>query len=163
MPASGTACLAPYFLLLTLAANVMGISLLHTVKLHCFIITVSLLSTLPVCTPQPAKAIYSKRHTTYDVAYSRDQTMAYPAEHQTLCKGKYQEHPSDCLLCLLRFIHNFPRLELSAHVQPITRSVLKIDLTITPDFTWDVSSSHPVALTSGRSNTCMIVSCTYIG
>ena len=31
-------------------------------------------------------------------------------------------------------IHQFPRLELSAHVQPITRSVLKVDLTITPDF-----------------------------
>lgn len=33
-----------------------------------------------------------------------------------------------------RLIHQFPRLELSAHVQPITRSVLKVDLTITPDF-----------------------------
>ncbi|KAL3148608.1 hypothetical protein ABBQ38_014036 [Trebouxia sp. C0009 RCD-2024] len=40
---------------------------------------------------------------------------------------------------LHKFIHNFPRLELSAHVQPITRSVLKIDLTITPDFKWDDS------------------------
>ena len=45
----------------------------------------------------------------------------------------------DCAFCCFRFIHNFPRLELSAHVQPITRSVLKIDLTITPDFKWDVS------------------------
>ena len=33
-----------------------------------------------------------------------------------------------------RLVHQFPRLELSAHVQPITRSVLKVDLTITPDF-----------------------------
>eukprot|EP00271_Cylindrocystis_brebissonii_P012705 TRINITY_DN317_c0_g1_i1.p1 TRINITY_DN317_c0_g1~~TRINITY_DN317_c0_g1_i1.p1 ORF type:complete len:2233 (-),score=420.67 TRINITY_DN317_c0_g1_i1:1930-8628(-) len=38
---------------------------------------------------------------------------------------------------LHKFIHQFPRLELAAHVQPITRSVLKVDLTITPDFQWD--------------------------
>ncbi|CAK0763687.1 DExH-box ATP-dependent RNA helicase DExH12 [Coccomyxa viridis] len=38
---------------------------------------------------------------------------------------------------LHRFVHQFPRLELGAHVQPITRSVLKMDLTITPDFQWD--------------------------
>ena len=36
-----------------------------------------------------------------------------------------------------KFVHQFPRLELSAHVQPITRSVLKVDLTLTPDFQWD--------------------------
>eukprot|EP00898_Chlorokybus_atmophyticus_P007000 jgi/Chlat1/7300/Chrsp58S06941 len=36
-----------------------------------------------------------------------------------------------------KFIHQFPKLELAAHVQPITRSVLKIDLTITPDFQWE--------------------------
>ena len=38
---------------------------------------------------------------------------------------------------LHRLIHQFPRLELAAHVQPITRSVLKVDLTITPDFAWE--------------------------
>ena len=38
---------------------------------------------------------------------------------------------------LHRFIHQVPRLELSAHVQPITRSVLKMDLTLQPDFIWD--------------------------
>jgi hypothetical protein len=36
-----------------------------------------------------------------------------------------------------KFVHQFPRLELAAHVQPITRSLLRIDLTITPDFAWD--------------------------
>ena len=36
-----------------------------------------------------------------------------------------------------KFVHQFPRVELSAHVQPITRSVLKVDLTLTPDFQWD--------------------------
>ena len=30
-----------------------------------------------------------------------------------------------------------PRVELAAQVQPVTRSVLRIDLTITPDFQWD--------------------------
>lgn len=37
-----------------------------------------------------------------------------------------------------KLVHQFPRLELAAHVQPITRTVLKVDLTITPDFQWDV-------------------------
>ena len=36
-----------------------------------------------------------------------------------------------------KYVHQFPRLELSAHVQPITRAVLRIDLTITPDFQWN--------------------------
>ncbi len=36
-----------------------------------------------------------------------------------------------------RLVHQFPKLELSAHVQPITRNVLKVELTITPDFQWD--------------------------
>ena len=35
---------------------------------------------------------------------------------------------------LHKLVHQFPRLELAAHVQPITRTTLKIDLTITPDF-----------------------------
>ncbi len=38
---------------------------------------------------------------------------------------------------LHRLIHQFPRLELAASVQPVTRSVLKVDLTVTPDFQWD--------------------------
>lgn len=36
-----------------------------------------------------------------------------------------------------RLVHQFPKLELQAHVQPITRSLLRIELTITPDFQWD--------------------------
>lgn len=36
-----------------------------------------------------------------------------------------------------KLVHQFPKLELSAHVQPITRNVLKVELTITPDFQWD--------------------------
>ncbi|KAI9914659.1 hypothetical protein PsorP6_008078 [Peronosclerospora sorghi] len=35
---------------------------------------------------------------------------------------------------LYQMIHQFPKLELSAHVQPITRSMLKVDLVVTPDF-----------------------------
>eukprot|EP01094_Clydonella_sp_ATCC50884_P027740 TRINITY_DN8091_c1_g2_i1.p1 TRINITY_DN8091_c1_g2~~TRINITY_DN8091_c1_g2_i1.p1 ORF type:complete len:1853 (+),score=962.58 TRINITY_DN8091_c1_g2_i1:598-5559(+) len=42
---------------------------------------------------------------------------------------------------LHRHIHQFPRLELSAQVQPITRSLLKIDLTLTADFNF-VESHH---------------------
>eukprot|EP00061_Rhincodon_typus_P019091 g48546.t1 len=36
-----------------------------------------------------------------------------------------------------KYIHQFPKLELSVHIQPITRSTLKVELTITPDFQWD--------------------------
>jgi len=38
---------------------------------------------------------------------------------------------------IYRLVHQFPRLELYAHVQPITRSVLKVELHITPDFQMD--------------------------
>ncbi|KAI5074534.1 hypothetical protein GOP47_0010495 [Adiantum capillus-veneris] len=38
---------------------------------------------------------------------------------------------------LHKLIHQFPKLELAARVLPITRSVLKVELTITPDFQWD--------------------------
>jgi pre-mRNA-splicing helicase BRR2 len=36
-----------------------------------------------------------------------------------------------------RFVHQFPKLELTTHIQPISRSSLKVELTITPDFQWD--------------------------
>jgi len=38
---------------------------------------------------------------------------------------------------LHKYIHQFPKMELSAHIQPITRSTLRVELTITPDFQWD--------------------------
>ncbi|XP_050210373.1 DExH-box ATP-dependent RNA helicase DExH12-like [Mercurialis annua] len=38
---------------------------------------------------------------------------------------------------LHKFIHQFPKLNLAAHVQPITRSVLRVELAITPDFQWE--------------------------
>ncbi|ORX98893.1 Sec63-domain-containing protein [Basidiobolus meristosporus CBS 931.73] len=38
---------------------------------------------------------------------------------------------------LHKYVHQFPKLDLQAHVQPITRSLLRIELTITPDFQWD--------------------------
>ncbi|KAI0280130.1 Sec63-domain-containing protein [Russula aff. rugulosa BPL654] len=36
-----------------------------------------------------------------------------------------------------RLVHNFPKLQLQAQVQPITRTLLRIDLSIVPDFRWD--------------------------
>uniref|UniRef100_A0A803VWY3 U5 small nuclear ribonucleoprotein 200 kDa helicase n=1 Tax=Ficedula albicollis TaxID=59894 RepID=A0A803VWY3_FICAL len=36
-----------------------------------------------------------------------------------------------------KYVHLFPKLELSVHLQPITRSTLKVELTIAPDFQWD--------------------------
>ncbi|XP_027343786.1 DExH-box ATP-dependent RNA helicase DExH12 [Abrus precatorius] len=38
---------------------------------------------------------------------------------------------------LHKFVHQFPKLNLAAHVQPITRTVLRVELMITPDFAWD--------------------------
>ena len=38
---------------------------------------------------------------------------------------------------IYKYVHQFPKLELEAHVQPITRSLLRIELTITPDFQFD--------------------------
>ncbi|CAO2183145.1 unnamed protein product [Urochloa humidicola] len=38
---------------------------------------------------------------------------------------------------LHKCIHQLPKLNLSAHVQPFTRTVLGFELTITPDFQWD--------------------------
>ena len=38
---------------------------------------------------------------------------------------------------LHKMIHEFPRVELDAYVQPITRSCLKVELTVKPDFQWD--------------------------
>ena len=34
-------------------------------------------------------------------------------------------------------VKKFPRLDVQVHVQPITRSMLRIELTITPNFEWD--------------------------
>ncbi|KAJ9088373.1 Pre-mRNA-splicing helicase BRR2 [Entomophthora muscae] len=36
-----------------------------------------------------------------------------------------------------KFVHMLPHLDITAQVQPITRSLLRIELTISPDFVWD--------------------------
>jgi pre-mRNA-splicing helicase BRR2 len=36
-----------------------------------------------------------------------------------------------------KYIHHIPKLELTVHILPITRSTLKVELTIKPDFQWD--------------------------
>ncbi|CAJ0915055.1 unnamed protein product, partial [Mesorhabditis belari] len=38
---------------------------------------------------------------------------------------------------LYKFIRQIPKLEMTTLIQPVTRSTLKIELTITPDFVWD--------------------------
>ncbi|GJR72085.1 DExH-box ATP-dependent RNA helicase DExH12-like protein [Tanacetum coccineum] len=38
---------------------------------------------------------------------------------------------------LHKCIHQFPKLNLAAHVQPITRTTLRVELTIAPDFQWE--------------------------
>ncbi|CAF3659873.1 unnamed protein product [Rotaria sp. Silwood1] len=36
-----------------------------------------------------------------------------------------------------KYIHYIPKLELTVHILPITRSILKVELTIIPDFQWN--------------------------
>ena len=36
-----------------------------------------------------------------------------------------------------KYVHQLPKLELPVHIQPITRSTLRVELTIIPDFQWD--------------------------
>eukprot|EP01053_Blabericola_migrator_P009905 Blabericola_migrator_1__9904@NODE_546_length_7708_cov_75_909174_g412_i0_p1_GENE_NODE_546_length_7708_cov_75_909174_g412_i0NODE_546_length_7708_cov_75_909174_g412_i0_p1_ORF_typecomplete_len2199_score411_50Sec63/PF02889_16/5_1e82Sec63/PF02889_16/1_6e58DEAD/PF00270_29/4_8e27DEAD/PF00270_29/7_4e15Helicase_PWI/PF18149_1/1_5e24Helicase_PWI/PF18149_1/5_2e03Helicase_PWI/PF18149_1/6_2e03Helicase_C/PF00271_31/4_9e16Helicase_C/PF00271_31/0_00017ResIII/PF04851_15/4_6e14ResIII/PF04851_15/0_064AAA_22/PF13401_ len=38
---------------------------------------------------------------------------------------------------LYKFIHQFPRLDMSVHVQPLTDTLLQFELQITPDFEWN--------------------------
>ncbi|XP_057425505.1 DExH-box ATP-dependent RNA helicase DExH12-like [Lotus japonicus] len=38
---------------------------------------------------------------------------------------------------LHKLIHQFPKLNLEAHIESITRTVLRVELTLTPDFAWD--------------------------
>ncbi|KAJ2713418.1 Pre-mRNA-splicing helicase BRR2 [Coemansia spiralis] len=38
---------------------------------------------------------------------------------------------------LHRLVHLVPRLEVNAHVQPLTRSLLRMELRLTPDFQWN--------------------------
>ena len=40
---------------------------------------------------------------------------------------------------LHKLVHQFPRLELSAQIQPITRSMLRVELTLVPAFQFDTS------------------------
>lgn len=35
------------------------------------------------------------------------------------------------------FVNKFPRLEVQAQIQPLTRTMLRVELTITPNFEWD--------------------------
>nr|WCZ58665.1 U5 small nuclear ribonucleoprotein 200 kDa [Seculamonas ecuadoriensis] len=38
---------------------------------------------------------------------------------------------------LYKFVHKLPKLDVSAQVQPIARSMLLVEVTLTPDFQWD--------------------------
>ncbi|KAK1376812.1 U5 small nuclear ribonucleoprotein helicase [Heracleum sosnowskyi] len=38
---------------------------------------------------------------------------------------------------LHKCIHRFPKLVLDAHIVPITRTILRVELTVTPDFQWE--------------------------
>ena len=42
-----------------------------------------------------------------------------------------------------KLVHQFPKLDLQAYVQPISRSMVRVDLTITPDFQYDDTVCGP--------------------
>jgi activating signal cointegrator complex subunit 3 len=44
---------------------------------------------------------------------------------------------------ILGLVHSFPSLALEAQLHPITRTVLRIQLTVTPTFTWHDRRSPP--------------------
>jgi len=58
----------------------------------------------------------------------------YDLDHNEL--GAMIKNPKDGKT-LHKYVHQFPRLDLKSHIQPITRNTLKVSLTITPDFQWD--------------------------
>jgi pre-mRNA-splicing helicase BRR2 len=64
----------------------------------------------------------------YDLNANEIGTFLYPAEYLHAPKiGKM----------IYKYLHHIPKLELTVHVLPITRSILKVELTIMPDFQWD--------------------------
>jgi pre-mRNA-splicing helicase BRR2 len=36
-----------------------------------------------------------------------------------------------------KYVHELPKLELSAHIQTLTRNALRVDLLLQADFVWD--------------------------
>uniref|UniRef100_A0A452IF54 Activating signal cointegrator 1 complex subunit 3 n=1 Tax=Gopherus agassizii TaxID=38772 RepID=A0A452IF54_9SAUR len=58
----------------------------------------------------------------------------YDLNHNEIGMGRGTSVPRGTIH---KYVHLFPKLELSVHLQPITRSTLKVELTITPDFQWD--------------------------
>lgn len=55
-----------------------------------------------------------------------------------------------------KYVHQFPKLDLAVHLQPITRSTLKVELTITPDFQWDDKVCYVIF---GCKLTLMVTGC----
>jgi len=53
-----------------------------------------------------------------------------------LCLGEFLRAPKIGKI-VYKYIHHIPKLDIAAHILPITRSILKVELTITPDFQWD--------------------------
>jgi pre-mRNA-splicing helicase BRR2 len=45
-----------------------------------------------------------------------------------------------------KLVHQFPRMELRAHVQPVTRSTLRVELSLAPDFQYSSSVHGPSQL-----------------
>lgn len=67
-----------------------------------------------------------------------------------------------------KYVHLFPKLELSVHLQPITRSTLKVELTITPDFQWDekarlIGQRGGVGVTESPSLACLYFNHAWVG
>ena len=55
---------------------------------------------------------------------------------------------------LHKYVHMFPKIDLSANVHPITRALLKVDLTLNPDFQFDVQVCRAIKIHSCRLYKC---------
>ena len=93
--------------------------------------TMSPLRQFPI-NPQQLNPVVQKAERAAEFTWSKYFTMDVP--HLTQLFGNPKAG---------KLVHNlvekFPRLSVQAQVQPITRSMLRVELTITPEFIWDDS------------------------
>lgn len=69
-------------------------------------------------------------------SFSQALELAQSAEATRLFSGELIRMPK-MGKTIHKYVHQFPKLDLAVHLQPITRSTLKVELTVTPDFQWD--------------------------
>ena len=115
----------------------------------CLVVTLSLVCMNSI-SPKPLSCSLSHTHTyclshtllfltyTHTLTHSHTLSLRY-ADLKPQDLGEMVKIPK-MGKTLYKFVHMFPKLLVNAHVLPLTRSLLQIDLTITPDFEFDTGS-----------------------